>query len=228
MPIENLKKHLTSLKRLESDMLEELYNLILNIPDTIIASIPSLKSPSVLIELKRMRQKLKNKMKVGEKRLMIAYSKPSTSSNNMVPESKSITSFVNGVDLSIQYGKQTVNFTKYESYNIVDSESSSTTNKLFNNHSDFKMNSTLTARPLTYNTDVYSQEHLSIHEIDCIVSDDNDDSFSVLDVQKSIQTCSINNNNFDMPSHLNIKNVSSQSSIKERNYKKSYFFFSIN
>lgn len=109
-----------NLKKLESDMLEELYNLILNIPDTVIASIPSLKSPSVLMELKRMRQKLKNKMKVGEKRLMTAYSKPSTSSNNMVSESKSSTSFINVIDLSTQYDNHTVSFTKYGSYNIDD------------------------------------------------------------------------------------------------------------
>jgi bloom syndrome protein len=40
-------------------MLENVYNIILSIPDTVVVSIPSLRNPSVLIRLKRMRQKIK-------------------------------------------------------------------------------------------------------------------------------------------------------------------------
>lgn len=79
-------------------------------------------------------------------------------------------------------------------------------------------NSTPTAGLSSYNTDRYSQECSSIHETDCIANDNNDDSFSILDVQNSIQTCSIDNNNFNIPQDLKTKNVQSQSSINERNY----------
>lgn len=212
MPITNLDSHLISLKKLESDMLEQVFNIVLNIPATILVSIPSIKSPSVVTELKRMRQKIKNKIKMGTTRLTNEYSKPSTSRNNnfCIPENKSRTSFVNGFDTSSNFlsEKQDVDspmhgFTRtdnnsrlsttYNKTNMLNE--SNNTNKWFDSHSDFQMSST---HPTTSCNDIYTRERLSVNELDHIVNNDNFDSFSVSDVTNSIQTSSINNNNFDV------------------------------
>lgn len=169
-------------------MLEQVYSVILNIPDTVIMSIPSLKSPSVLTELKRLRQKIKNKIKIGKTRLMNDYSKPSTSSNN----------------------NQSNEF----------NESNTSTNKWFNNHSDFQTNNTPPSR-LTFNhSDIYSRERLNVNQLNSIVNDNNFDSFTASDVQKSIQTCSTNNN-FNTRSNLETNKISSCNSFKGKNNIKS-------
>jgi len=199
-----------SLKNLELDMLEEVYNIILNISDTIVFSIPSLKSPSVLVELKRMRQKIKNKIKIGKTRLM---NEPTTSSNNNLcnPENKSRTSFSNGFDTSTNshYEKQTFNSPKYgttntynsrlnTSYNHTNVTNNSNSNKWFDGRSDFQNNS---------NTDIYSRERLSVNELDSIVNDNNFDSYSVPDIQSR----SVYNNNYET------KKLSSQFNCEEGN-----------
>lgn len=200
-----------SLKNLELDMLEEVYNIILNISDAIVCSIPSLKNPSVLIELKRMRQKIKNKIKIGKMRLM---NEPKTSSNNNLcnPENKSRTSFSNRFDTSTyaHHEKQISNSSKYgttntdnsrlnTSYNHTDVANISNTNKWFDRQSDFQVNT---------NTDIYSRERLSVNELDSIVNDRNFDSYSMSDVQsRSVYDNNLNtHNNYEtkkMPSPFN-------------------------
>lgn len=214
-----------NLKKLELEMLEQVYNVFLNIPDTVVASIPSLKTPSVLVELKRIRQKVKNKIKIGEKRLTNEYSKPSTLSNKNIfhPESKSRTSFINEIDVSNSLCEnQTSNFSKHETnctsvsrlstyttYNQTNDNIS--TNKWFNNHSDFQTNTS----PSNY-IDVYSRERLSLNQLDLIVNDENVDSFSVSNVQKSIQSCSINDKSLQADKHtrLETNKLPSQNNFK--------------
>lgn len=219
MPITNLENHLVNLKNLELDMLEEVYNIILNIPDTIVFSIPSLKSPSVLVELKRMRQKIKNKIKIGKTRLMNDDSKPTTSSNNnnlCNHENKSKTC-LNGFDTSndFQHEKQTLNSPKYgstntdnsrlnTSYNHTNVFNNSNTNKWFDSRSDFQNNT---------NTDIYSRERLSVNELGCIVNDNNFDSYSISDVQSH----SVNDNNLNTFNNFETKKISSQSSCEKGN-----------
>lgn len=210
-------------------MLDQVYNIVLNLPDNIVTSIPSLKSPSVLVELKRMRQKLKNKIKIGRTRLMNEYSKPSTSSNNIICNLISKrTSSINGLNTSTSTNSQyEKNSTKYESTfadnsrlsttstsNQTDgfNDSNTNTNKWFNNHPDFETN-LLPKTQAPSNTDIYSRERLSVNELGCIVNDNNFDSFSVSDVQKSIQTCSINNNSKHIQSE--VKKVSPQNSYEK-------------
>jgi len=204
-----------SLKNLELDMLEEVYNIILSISDTIVFSIPSLKSPSVLVELKRMRQKIKNKIKIGKTRLM---NEPTTSSNNNLcnPENKSRTSFSNGFDTSTNshHEKQTLNSPKYGTTNSYNSRlntsynhnnvtnNSSNSTKWFDGRSDFQNNS---------NTDIYSRERLSVNELDSIVNDNNFDSYSVPDVQSR----SVYNNNLNMHNNYENKKLSSQFNCEE-------------
>jgi len=219
MPITNLENHLVNLKNLELDMLEEVYNIILNIPDTIVFSIPSLKSPSVLVELKRMRQKIKNKIKIGKTRLMNDNSKPTTSSNknNLCNHENKSKTFLNGFDTStdFQHEKQTFNSPKYgstntdnsrlnTSYNNTNVFNNSNTNKWFDSRSDFQNNT---------NTDIYSRERLSVNELGCIVNDNNFDSYSISDVQSR----SVNDNNPNTFNHFETKNIISQSSCEKGN-----------
>lgn len=202
-----------SLKNLELDMLEEVYNIILNISDTIVLSIPSLKSPSVLVELKRMRQKIKNKIKIGKTRLK---NEPSTSSNNNLcnPENKSRTSFSNGFDTptNSHHEKQTFNSPIYgttntynprlnTSYNHTNVTNNSNSNKWFDGESDFQNN---------INTDIYSRERLSVNELDSIVNDNNFDSYSVPDVQSRSVNLNTHNN-------YETKKLSSQYSYENGN-----------
>lgn len=215
-----------NLKKLELEMLEQVYNEFLNIPDAVVASIPALKTPSVLVELKRMRQKLKNKIKIGEKRLTNEYSKHDK--NIFHPESKSRTSFVDEIDISANSlcENQTSNSSKYETncpsvsrlstcttYNQTNDNIS--TNKWFNNHSDFQTN-TSTSNSI----DIYSRERLSVNQLDLIVNDNNFDSFSVSDVQKSIQSCSITNRSLQTDKHtrLETSKLPSQNNIKGKNH----------
>ncbi|XP_026809821.1 Bloom syndrome protein homolog [Rhopalosiphum maidis] len=217
IPITNLENHLMNLKKLELDMLEEVYNIILNISDTIVFSIPSLKSPSVLVELKRMRQKIKNKIKIGKTRLMNEYSKPMTSSNNNLynPENKSRTSFLNGFDTSTnsQHERQTFNSSKYgsantdnsklnTSYNHTNVFNNSNTNKWFDSQSDFQNN---------INRDIYSRERLSVNELGCIVNDNNFDSYSITEIQSR----SVNDNNINTLNNFETTRMSSQSSCEK-------------
>lgn len=202
-------------------MLEEVYNIILNISDTIVVSIPSLKSPSVLVELKRMRQKIKNKIKIGNTRLMNEYSKPTTSSNNKLcnSENKSKTSFLNGFDTSIdsQHEKQSFNSSKYgpthtdnsrlnTSNNNINSFNNSNTNKWFENRLDFQTNTNT-------NTDIYSRERLSVSQLGCIVNDNNFDSYS----GSEMQSHSVNDNKLNTLSNFVTKKIPSQCSYEEGN-----------
>lgn len=213
-----------SLKKLETDMLEQVFNIVLNIPDTILVSIPSIKSPSVVTELKRMRQKIKNKIKMGNTRLTKEYSKPSTSRNNnfCIPENKSRSSFLNKLDSSSNHLHENQTFdspvhgpirtdnnsklsSTYNKTNMFNE--SNNTNKWFENHSDFQMSTTL---PMTSCDNIYTRERLSVNELDHIVNNDDFDSFSVSDTN-SIQASSINNN-FDIQTRLEANK--SQNSFK--------------
>lgn len=203
------------LQKIESDMLEHVYNIILNIPDTVVLSIPSLRNPSVLTRLKRMRQKIKNKIQIGEKRLMNEYSKPSTSSSCkdfFNSESKSKISFINEFDS--QCYDQTPNTTKfgltltdnsrlntnYNQNNIVDASDT--------NISNFQINT-----PPSLNTthnDIYTRERLSVNELDLIVNDNNFDSFFASDVQNH----SVKNFNYDTHPHTETKKLPSQNNYE--------------
>jgi len=186
------------------------YNIVLNISDTIVSSIPSLKSPSVLVELKRMRQKIKNKIKIGKTRLM---NEPTTSSNNNLcnPENKSRTSFSNRFDTSTSQN-ETFNSPKYGTTNTDNSRlntsynhtNNSNSNKWFDGRSDFQNNT---------NTDIYSRERLSVNELDCIVNDNNFDSYSV----SNVQSRSIYDTNLNTHNNFETKKMSSQFNCEEGN-----------
>jgi len=204
------------LKNLELDMLEEVYNIILNISDSIVLSIPSLKSPSVLVELKRMRQKIKNKIKIGKVRLMNERT-ASSNINLSNPENKSRTSFSNRFDTSTNshHEKQIFNSSKYgttntdnsrlnTSYNHTDVVNVSNTNKWFDGQSDFQVNT---------NTDIYSRERLSVNELDSIVNDNNFDSYSMSDVQ----SCSVYDNNLNTHNNYETKKMLSSFNYEEGN-----------
>lgn len=178
------------LKKLELDMLEQVFNIILTIPDTIIQSIPSIQSPLVLTQLKRIRQKIKNKLKIGKTRLTNeCYSRPLNLNNNSYGtlENKSRTSVVNGFDSitnshDSNYEKPTHNSTNYNQNNILN-ESNSITNTKKWVSPDFQTNNTQPMRLTSNRTDIYNRERLNVNELECIVNDDHFDSFSVSDVK---------------------------------------------
>ncbi|XP_025411035.1 Bloom syndrome protein homolog isoform X1 [Sipha flava] len=169
--ITNLEKHLMNLKKLELDILEQVYKTVMDLPDNIVVSIPSLKSPSVLTELKRIRQKIKNKIKIGKTRLMNENSKPSTSSSSYDfynSENKSRTTvFTNEFDGSSnnQFGNRSLNSTQNESTYDNHAVNGSNTNLWINNLSD-RINSSSYLKP---------RERLSINELNSIVNNDNFD-----------------------------------------------------
>lgn len=204
-----------SLKKIESDILEHVYNMVLNIPDTVIVSIPSLGNPTVITHLKRMRQKIKNKIEIGEKRLVNEYSKSSaiTSCNIFLnSESKSRISFLNGIDS--QSKDKVLNSTKYGSVctdailkttnyqnNVIDGSNT-------NNISNFQINTPLSLKT-SYN-DICTREHRSINELDVLVNEKNFDSFSACDVQSH----SMNDFNYNKQTYLETKKSSFQSNYK--------------
>jgi len=205
-------------------MLEQVYNIILNIPDYIVASIPSLKNPSVLAELKRMRQKIKNKIKIGKTRLLNEDPTPSTSCNNNISyrECESRTSFTNDFDTSSdsQHERQNLNYTDnsrlnttYNRTNTFD-DTNITNNKWFNNQSDFHMNSTPLTGPTPSYTNIYSRERLTINQLDSIVNDNNFDSFSISNNQKLIQTGSVNNFSCNISENVETKIFPSKNSTE--------------
>lgn len=199
-------------------MLENVYNIILSIPDTVVVSIPSLKNPSVLTRLKRMRQKIKNKIKIGEKRLINEYSEPSTSSScnnffNSERKSKifSIDEFdfqyKDDISNSKKYGltctdASKLNTTNYQN-NIIDDSNT-------NNISNFQINSSQSLKS-SYN-DIYTMDCLSINELDLIVNDNNFDSFSAFDVQNHL----VNNFNYDTHKYSETKTILSQNNYENK------------
>lgn len=170
------------LKKLELDMLEQVYNIILSIPDTIVFSIPSIKSPFVLTQLKRMRQKLKNKMKIGNTRLINEYHSVPSNSNNYgfgTHENKLRTSITNEFDNSTNYGTNSSNnskLNKTSNQNNVCNDVNSITNKWVS--PDFETNNTLPKRLTSNHTDIYIRERLNVNELECIVNDNHFDSVS--------------------------------------------------
>lgn len=164
---------MVNLKKLELDMLEQVYKTIMDLPDNIVVSIPSLKSPLVLAEMKRIRQKIKNKVKMSETRLMNENSIPytSSSSNNFCnSENKSRTSFSNEFDRSTDYQlkNRSLNSSKYGSSCDNNVVNGSNTNVLIHDLTD-RVNSSPCLKP---------RERLSINELDFIVNNDNFDTYS--------------------------------------------------
>lgn len=161
-------------------MLEQVYNIILSIPDTIVFSIPSIKTPFVLTELKRMRQKLKNKIKIGNTRLINErHSVPSNSNNygSGSLENKSRTCIVNEFDNSTNYGANSINNSKLNktySQNNICNDSNSITNKWVT--PDFETNNTLPKRLTSNSSNIYTRERLNVNELECIVNDNHFDS----------------------------------------------------
>lgn len=223
------------LKQLELDMLEQIYNIILTIPDTVVFSIPSIKSPLILSQLKRMRQKIKNKMKIGNTRLINeCYSIPPNSNNYRFEthKNKSKISIVNGFDeitnshvyrsenqtsKSTNYGSNSFDnseLNKTCNQNNIYNESNSITNKWIS--SDFQSNNILPTRLTTNHSDIYTRERLNVNELECIVNDSHFDSFSVSDLK--IHNGSENyNHNLSMSTHLEKQKIPYENNSKEGN-----------
>lgn len=66
---EKLENHIKSLEKLEYDMLQKVFNMFVDIPENLALNIPGLRDPSSIPHLKRVRQKIKNKLKFARAQL---------------------------------------------------------------------------------------------------------------------------------------------------------------
>lgn len=75
---------------MELEILEKAFNMLVNIPKSLAVNIPGLQGPSALLRLKKVRQKIKNKLKVAKVQLKCQHNishsvknNPKTMSNNI-------------------------------------------------------------------------------------------------------------------------------------------------
>jgi len=67
--VAKLEAHIKSLEKIEYGMLEKVFNMFVNIPEKLAINIPGLRDPSSLPHLQKVRQKIKNKLKVAKAQL---------------------------------------------------------------------------------------------------------------------------------------------------------------
>ncbi|XP_050061310.1 recQ-like DNA helicase Blm isoform X2 [Aphis gossypii] len=67
--IPKLEAHIKSLEKIEYEMLQKVFNMFVNIPEKLAINIPGLRDPSSLPHLKKVRQKIKNKLRVAKAQL---------------------------------------------------------------------------------------------------------------------------------------------------------------
>jgi len=67
--ITKLETHIKSLEKLEYEMLQKVFNIFVDIPESVAVNIPGLRDPSSLTNLKKVQQKIKNKLKVAKEQL---------------------------------------------------------------------------------------------------------------------------------------------------------------
>ncbi|XP_060844582.1 recQ-like DNA helicase Blm [Rhopalosiphum padi] len=67
--IPKLEAHIKSLEKIEYEMLQKVFNMFVSIPEKLAINIPGLRDPSSLPHLKKVRQKIKNKLKVAKAQL---------------------------------------------------------------------------------------------------------------------------------------------------------------
>lgn len=67
--VAKLEAHIKSLEKIEYEMLQKVFNMFVSIPEKLAINIPGLRDPSSLPHLKKVRQKIKNKLKVAKAQL---------------------------------------------------------------------------------------------------------------------------------------------------------------
>ncbi|XP_025198118.1 Bloom syndrome protein homolog [Melanaphis sacchari] len=67
--VPKLEAHIKNLEKIEYEMLQKVFNMFVNIPEKLAITIPGLRDPSSLPHLKKVRQKIKNKIKVAKAQL---------------------------------------------------------------------------------------------------------------------------------------------------------------
>jgi len=63
--VAKLEAHIKSLEKIEYEMLQKVFNMFVNIPEKLAINIPGLRDPSSLPHLQKVRQKIKNKLKLN-------------------------------------------------------------------------------------------------------------------------------------------------------------------
>jgi len=67
--VAKLEAHIKSLEKIEYEMLQKVFNMFVNIPEEFAINIPGLRDPSSLPHLQKVRQKIKNKLKIAKAQL---------------------------------------------------------------------------------------------------------------------------------------------------------------
>ncbi|XP_050543933.1 recQ-like DNA helicase Blm [Daktulosphaira vitifoliae] len=183
IPIEDVENHVNGLKNLEYNMLDHIFNLFTNIPENFISTLPGLENLSTLLELKRTRQKLKNKIQLGNKRLTNHQGSSNLffGSTNNLKQKNHYSNNLNDCNLTNLtnintncLSNSTINTeTNTPNSNCYLSTSFGSANKKwFNNHSDFQTSTIL------------SRERLNVNQINSIVNDNNFESLSLTSPKK--------------------------------------------
>lgn len=89
--VEKLETHIKNLEKIEYDMLQKVFNMFVNIPEELAINIPGLRDPSSLPHFKKVRQKIKNKLKIAKSQLK-------NQQNMSKVESTSVVDFVSDKD----------------------------------------------------------------------------------------------------------------------------------
>lgn len=101
--ISKIETHIKSLEKLEYDMLQKVFNMFVDIPKNVAINIPGIRNPSSLPHLKRVRQKIKNKLKVAKTQLLEYQQKTSNKYNTPSIKSDMLMSTVK----MVKYDSQT-------------------------------------------------------------------------------------------------------------------------
>jgi len=67
--VAKLEAHIKSLEKIEYEMLQKVFNMFVNIPEKLAINIPGLRDPSSLPHLKKVQQKIKNKLNIARVQL---------------------------------------------------------------------------------------------------------------------------------------------------------------
>lgn len=94
--ISELNSHMKSLEKLEYDVLHKVFNMFVDIPENVAVNIPGFRDPSLLPQLKRVRLKIKNNIKIAK--AQIKYYKK-------VPNQVSINNLNENFDVSVEEKK---------------------------------------------------------------------------------------------------------------------------
>ncbi|XP_025419354.1 Bloom syndrome protein homolog isoform X2 [Sipha flava] len=227
-----LEAHVKSLEKLEYDMLQKVFDMFVDIPENVAINIPGLRDPSSLPHFKKVRQKIKNKLKVARAQLKSQQeiikkenslnvlndtfispdknikeekiSKNISDNNDMLLDEK----LENQINLNLNYDNNSVKLSNLHSFSDIPTSS----------------NSSITQSRLNNLTCTVTSLHFNSKENNKISHDKSDFNINV-DVQKSTPSSQIMNENKSTTSqNINLLNSTETDSSKTELTRTDYDF----